>query len=52
MSDIARLFFIIILLIVGLVAYFLVVSALFARVSRGQNPLPSPRLPDRLGSVL
>jgi len=38
MSDIVRLFFIIALLIVGLVAYFLVVNALFAaRVTRTKS---------------
>ena len=45
MTDILRLFFIIILLTIGLTAYFLVVSALFAnRVTRAQlviNQMPA-----------
>jgi sorbitol-specific phosphotransferase system component IIBC len=45
MSDILRLFFIIVLLTIGLTAYFLVVSALFAnRVAKAQciiNQMPA-----------
>src|SRR4026207_331788 len=44
MSDILRLFFIIVLLTMGLAAYFLVIGALFAnRVAKAQrviNPMP------------
>lgn len=42
MSDIARLFFVVILLIAGLAAYFLVVNALFAsRVARTRSIVQS-----------